>query len=57
MNDIDMLNMEAGHRILVGHDGVERDTILGYLNDQAGITFLDTPKDLGEYLQSLYVYC
>lgn len=53
INDIDMLNMEVGHRILIGPDSAERETILGYLNDHPTLTLLDTPQDLGNYLQTL----
>lgn len=53
INDVDMLNMEAGHRILVGKEGPERDTVTGYLYGHDYIKFLDTPQDLGHYLQSL----
>lgn len=51
INDVDMLNMEAGHRILVGEDSPQRDTILGYLYGQEYMTFVDTPEDLGRFLQ------
>lgn len=53
INDVNMLNMEAKYRILVGPEGVERDTILGYLYGHELIKFVDTPKDLGRFLQSL----
>ena len=53
INDVDMLNMEAGHRILIGPDSKERHTIMGYLYDQDNIIFLDTPEALGLYLQKL----
>ena len=53
INDVDMLNMEAGHRILVGPDSRDRHTIMGYLYDQHTVVFLDTPEQLGLYLQKL----
>lgn len=53
INDVDMLNMEDGIRILVGKDSPERDTILGYLYGQEYMTFVDTPEDLGRFLQTL----
>ena len=53
INDVDMLNMEAGHRLLIGPDSKERHTIMGYLYDQDNIIFLDTPEELGLYLQKL----
>lgn len=53
INDVDMLNMEAGYRILVGPDSKERDTILGYLYGQEYMTFVNTPNDLGRYLTTL----
>lgn len=40
-NDADMLNMGA------------RETVIGYLYDTDDIIFLNTPEDLGRYLQSL----
>ena len=52
-NDVDMINMGAGHRVLVGPEGPQRDTIVGYLYDQHLVKFVDTPEDLGRYLQSL----
>lgn len=53
INDVDMLNMEAKYRILVGHDGPGRDTIMGYLYGKDYITYMDTPEDLGRFLQTL----
>lgn len=53
INDVDMLNMEAGYRILVGPDGPEKHTILGYLYAQDRIKFLESPEDLGKFLQEL----
>lgn len=53
INDIDMLNMEAGHRILVGKEGPERDTVMGYIYGKDYLIHMDTPEDLGRYLQTL----
>lgn len=53
MNDVDMLNMETKYRILVGPEGKERDTILGYVYAPSLLTYVDTPEDLGKFLQSL----
>lgn len=53
INDVNMLNMEAKYRILVGPDGPARDTILGYLYGHEYITFMETPEDLGRFLQTL----
>jgi hydroxymethylpyrimidine pyrophosphatase-like HAD family hydrolase len=53
INDVDMLNMGAGHRILVGEEGHARETVLGYIYDSADLIYLNNPEDLGRYLQSL----
>jgi len=53
MNDVDMLNMETKYRILVGPDSKERETILGYTYAPELLTYLDTPDDLGRFLQTL----
>lgn len=53
INDVDMLNMGAGHRILVGEEGPGRDTVLGYIYDTKDVIYINTPEDLGHYLQSL----
>lgn len=53
MNDVDMLNMETKYRILVGPDSKERETILGYTYAPELLTYVDTPDDLGRFLQSL----
>lgn len=52
INDVDMLNMEAQHRILVGPDGPERHTILGYVYAPDLLTYLETPVELGEFLKT-----
>ena len=53
MNDVNMLNMEAKYRILVGTEGPERETILGYLYGKDLIKYIDTPQELGQFLQTL----
>ena len=53
MNDVDMLNMETKYRILVGPESKERETILGYTYAPELLTYVDTPDDLGRFLQSL----
>lgn len=53
INDVNMLNMEAKYRILVGPEGPARETILGYLYGQEYLTFMETPEDLGHFLQTL----
>lgn len=53
MNDVDMLNMETKYRILVGPEGKERDTILGYVYAPDRLTYVETPDDLGRFLKTL----
>jgi hydroxymethylpyrimidine pyrophosphatase-like HAD family hydrolase len=53
INDVDMLNMEAEYRVLVGPEGPARETILGYIYDKERLVYMNTPEDLGHYLQSL----
>lgn len=53
INDVDMLNMETRYRILVGPDGAERNMVLGYLDNHDGIKFVDSPEDLGRFLQNI----
>ena len=53
INDVDMLNMGAGHRVLVGEEGHGRETVLGYIYDTRDLIYINTPEDLGRYLQSL----
>ena len=45
--------MEAKYRILVGPEGPERDTILGYLYGKDLIRYIGTPQELGNFLQTL----
>lgn len=53
INDVDMLNMEAQHRILVGPDGPERKMILGYIYGPELLEYVDTPEQLGAFLKEL----
>lgn len=53
MNDVDMLNMETKYRVLVGPDSKERETILGYTYAPELLTYMETPEDLGRFLQTL----
>jgi hydroxymethylpyrimidine pyrophosphatase-like HAD family hydrolase len=52
INDVEMLNVEANKRILVG-SGDLSDTVLSYLDKQEEVIRLNTPSDLGNYLGSL----
>lgn len=52
INDVEMLNVEASKRILVG-SGEMSDTVLSYLEKQDEVIRLNTPVDLGNYLSSL----
>lgn len=52
INDIEMLDLDAGRRILVGPDE-ERTVVLSYLSNHESIVQIDSPTDLGYYLQSL----
>lgn len=53
INDVDMLNLGAGHRILVGPEGPARESVMGYLESHEYIIFMNSPEDLGRYLQQL----
>lgn len=52
INDVDMLNLEAGRRVLVG-TGPATDVILGHLKNVEKVIRVDSPNDLGAYLKSL----
>jgi len=52
INDVEMLNVEAGKRILVG-GGEMSEAVLSYLEKQDEVISLKTPADLGSYLSSL----
>lgn len=52
INDAEMLNVSAQTRILVGEDQ-DSDTVLSYLVDQPQVVRVKSPKDLGEFLQTL----
>lgn len=52
INDVEMLNIPAGQRILVGTDE-NSNNVLEHLTDKHNVVRLDTPEHLGEFLQSL----
>ena len=52
INDVEMLNLAVGKRILVGPEN-ERGTLLGYLSEQDNIVHVASPRALGSYLQKL----
>ena len=52
INDKEMFNEDSSVRILVGPES-ERDIIKGYIYSPEGIIEVNTPSDLGIYLQSL----
>lgn len=52
INDVDMLNLEAGTRVLVG-EGAATDIILGHLKNVEQVVRVSSPQELGLYLQSL----
>ncbi len=51
INDVEMLDLDAGRRILVG-PADERTTVLAYLSNHESIIQIDSPTDLGQYLQT-----
>ena len=52
INDVDMLNLKAGKRILVGNDEFTP-IVLGHLKNVDEVIRVDSPEKLGEYLQKL----
>ena len=52
INDVDMLNLKAGKRVLVGTDE-QAANVIGHLNEPKGVTRIETPEKLGEYLQGI----
>ncbi len=52
INDVDMLNLSAGRRILVGKDE-SLITVLGLLVSPDKIIRVESPEDLGVYLQKI----
>lgn len=52
INDVEMLNLEAGKRILVGNSETLK-TVLGYLTNQEKTVTVANPEELGLYLQKL----
>ena len=52
MNDVEMLSLGVGHRILVG-PSADRKNIRGYLTELDTLTEVETPTELGTYLLAL----
>jgi HAD superfamily hydrolase (TIGR01484 family) len=52
INDVEMLNVEASKRILVGN-GEMSDAVMSYLEKRDEVIRMDSPVDLGNYLASL----
>lgn len=52
INDVDMLNLPAGKRILVG-TGSNTDIVVGHLIKPEEVIRVESPHDLGMYLQHL----
>lgn len=52
INDVDMLNLEAGRRILVGTDE-QAGNVIGHLKSFEEVIRVNSPEDLGAYLQTL----
>ncbi len=52
INDVDMLNLGAGKRILVGV-GPNTEVVMGYLIRPEEVIRVESPEDLGNYLQRL----
>lgn len=52
INDVDMLNLNAGTRILVGEEE-QAQTVLGYINSPEQVVRVKTPAELGKYLNRL----
>lgn len=52
INDVEMLDVDCSHTLLVGPEEV-RQTIRSYLSKTEGIIELETPAELGNYLMDL----
>lgn len=52
VNDVDMLNLPAGHRILVGA-GAQSDGVLERIRDPKSVVRVATPAELGKYLSTI----
>ncbi len=52
INDVDMLNMDAGLRILVGSDK-EAESVICHLTGREQLIRIESPETLGTYLQQL----
>jgi hydroxymethylpyrimidine pyrophosphatase-like HAD family hydrolase len=52
VNDVDMLNLPAGHRILVGEDE-QSNAVLQRVRDPESVIRVASPVELGKYLSTL----
>lgn len=52
INDVDMLNLAAGRRILVG-SGPGTDIVIGHLTGPEEVIRVGSPEELGAYLQTI----
>ncbi len=52
INDVEMLNLEVGKRVLVGPSD-ERSVVLGYLTKPDEVVSVENPEALGTYLQNI----
>ena len=52
INDVDMLNLSAHTRILVG-EGEQSDKVLGFISSPGKIIRVNSPEDLGQFLQNV----
>lgn len=52
INDVDMLNLEAGQRILVGTDE-EASNVIGHIKNCENVIRIESPSALGDYLKEL----
>ena len=52
INDVDMLNLEAGKRVLVG-EGPTTEVVLGHLKNIDQVVRVSSPQELGAYLQTI----
>jgi hypothetical protein len=52
INDVDMLNLDGGRRILVGTDE-QAANVMGHIQNHESIIRIESPAALGEYLQTL----
>lgn len=52
INDVDMLNLPAARRVLVGSDILAK-SVFGHLNSQETVIRTESPETLGDYLQTI----